>query len=218
MLLPTSIQRTPWTKYEILRVSFFRSPFNTTILYTLPGTTVLVHCVRFSRLDINRERMYVCIYVCMSMHSQYFQQSTDTCKPGMVANNPARGQLNRETVFSPVPVRASEFGLAKRVRPSRPASARSFSTLGLNLVLNILTGFLSFSATASTSTYRQPPSGQSRVNRVTQLRIDRVHCRESASTGPVVLRVVPVMGAVFSGVAMEQFVVRLSFPTTTIGM
>ena len=35
------------------------------------------------------------------------------------------------------------------------------------------------------------PSGQSRVYRVTQLRTDGVHCRESASTGPVNLKVVP---------------------------
>ena len=35
------------------------------------------------------------------------------------------------------------------------------------------------------------PSGQSRVYRVTQLRTDGVHCRESAGTGPVNLNVVP---------------------------
>ena len=34
-------------------------------------------------------------------------------------------------------------------------------------------------------------SGQSRVYRVTQLRTDGVHCRESAGTGPVNLKVVP---------------------------
>ena len=35
------------------------------------------------------------------------------------------------------------------------------------------------------------PSGQSRVYRVTQLRTDGVHCRESAGKGPVNLKVVP---------------------------
>ena len=55
-------------------------------------------------------------------------------QPGNVAN-PARGQLNRKNEYSPVPVRAGEFGLARRVQPSRPASACSFSILGLNLVL-----------------------------------------------------------------------------------
>ena len=34
-------------------------------------------------------------------------------------------------------------------------------------------------------------SGQSLVYRVTQLRADGIHCRESAGTGPVNLKVVP---------------------------
>ena len=38
---------------------------------------------------------------------------------------------------------------------------------------------------------RYMPSGQSRVYQVTQLRTDGVHCRESAGTGPVNLKVVP---------------------------
>ena len=38
---------------------------------------------------------------------------------------------------------------------------------------------------------RHTPSGQSRVYRVTQLRTDGVHCRESAGTEPVNLQVVP---------------------------
>ena len=47
--------------------------------------------------------------------------------------------------------------------------------LRLNLVLT--------SVTARTYIiYRQPPSGQSRVYRVTQLRIDGVHCRESTGS------------------------------------
>ena len=42
------------------------------------------------------------------------------------------------------------------------------------------------------------PSGQSRVYRVTQLRTDCVHCRETVGTGPVVLKVVRVTGAAFA--------------------
>ena len=42
---------------------------------------------------------------------------------------------------------------------------------------------------------RHTSSGQSRVYRVTQLRTDGIHCRESAGTGPVVLKIVPVTGA-----------------------
>ena len=52
-------------------------------------------------------------------------------QPGKLAN-PARGQLNRENEYSPVPVRAWEFGLTGRVQPSRPASACSFSILRLS--------------------------------------------------------------------------------------
>ena len=55
-------------------------------------------------------------------------------QPGKVAN-PAHGQMNRENEYLPVPIRAWEFALARRVQPSRPASAYSFSMLRLNLVL-----------------------------------------------------------------------------------
>ena len=41
------------------------------------------------------------------------------------------------------------------------------------------------------STIIRHPSGQSRLLRVTQLRTDDIHCRESAGTGPVNLEVVP---------------------------
>ena len=64
---------------------------------------------------------------------------------------------------------------------------------------------------------RHTPSGQSRVYRVTQLRTDSVHCRESAGTGPVNLKVVPVTGAALAG-HRGPLHVRLSFPTPTIGM
>ena len=50
---------------------------------------------------------------------------------------------------------------------------------------------------------RHTPMGQSRVYRVTQLRTDGVHCRESAGTVPVVLKVVPVTGAAILQVAMD---------------
>ena len=67
-------------------------------------------------------------------------------QPGKVAN-PARGQLNRENEHSPVPVRAWEFGLARRVQPSRPASACSSPYSGW--IWCLLTGFLPSSAAAS---------------------------------------------------------------------
>ena len=45
------------------------------------------------------------------------------------------GQLNRENEYFPVRVRPWEFGLARRARQSRPASACSSPYLRLNLVL-----------------------------------------------------------------------------------
>ena len=50
----------------------------------------------------------------------------------------------------------------------------------------VLMGFLPSSAGGvQLLCNRHTPSGQSRVYRVTQLRTDGVHCRESAGTGPV---------------------------------
>ena len=50
---------------------------------------------------------------------------------------------------------------------------------------------------------RQQPSGESRVRQVTQSCTDGVHRRESADTGPVVLKIVPVKGAAFSGITIQ---------------
>ena len=66
------------------------------------------------------------------LRSQY---SENMGQPGKVAS-PARGQLNRKNEYFPVRVRACEFGLARRIRQSRPASACSSpNILRLNLVL-----------------------------------------------------------------------------------
>ena len=58
--------------------------------------------------------------------------------------------------------------------------------------------------------------GQSQVYRVTQLRTDGVYCRDFASTGPVVLKVVRVTSAVFKGILMIDFFVCLSLPTSLL--
>ena len=116
------------------------------------------------------------------MHGHTYSKSMD----------PARGQLNRENECFPDRVRAWKSDLARRVRQSRPASAcLLISILELNLVLTygippeFLLGVHLFILN------RHTPSGQSRVYRVTQLRTDGVHCRESAGTGPLNLKVVP---------------------------
>ena len=57
-------------------------------------------------------------------------------QPGKVAN-PARGQLNREMIIPLYPYALENFCLVRRVQPSRPASACSFSIPRLNLVLTL---------------------------------------------------------------------------------
>ena len=76
-------------------------------------------------------------------------------QPGKVAN-PARGQLNRENEHSPVPVRACEFGLARRVQPSRPASACSSPYSGYKYVLIVVSRMFTFCASLSSGTV--PPA------------------------------------------------------------
>ena len=119
------------------------------------------------------------------------QDKSSMDQPGKVAN-PACGQLNRENENFPVRVRAWEFDLVRRVRQSRPASVSLFiSILRLNLVLpyGIPPEFRGGVHLFISNIYA--PSGQSRVCRVKQWRTDGVHCRESAGTGPVNLKVVP---------------------------
>ena len=62
--------------------------------------------------------------------------------------------------------------------------------------------------------YRQPPSGQPRVDQAAQLRTDGVDCQTSAGKGPVVLKVVPVTGATFAGITMDQLMFSSLFPHT----
>ena len=60
---------------------------------------------------------------------------------------------------------------------------------------------------------RHTPLGQCRLYGVTQFRTSDVHCRESASTGPVVLKVVPVTGAAILQVTMDQLICASLFHT-----
>ena len=61
------------------------------------------------------------------------------------------------------------------------------------------------STAASIYFYDHTPLGQSRVYRVTQLRTDSVHYRESAGTGPVVLKVVRGTGAAFASPRTNKY-------------
>ena len=61
---------------------------------------------------------------------------------------------------------------------------------------------------------RHMPSGQSRVYRVTQLCTDGVHCRDSAGTGPVNLKVAPNGCCLGRSSWTNKY--ALLFPTPTI--
>ena len=63
---------------------------------------------------------------------------------------------------------------------------------------------------------RHTSSGQSRVYRVTQLRTDGGHCRESAGTGLVDLKVVPNDCCLGRSLWTNKYAPL--FPTLTIGM
>ena len=118
---------------------------------------------------------------------------------GKVAN-PARGQLNRENEYlflhplSRMRIRSRETGSAV---PSRVSL----------LIFHTQAESGAYSRDSSRFPRRRPfiyfnrhtPSGQSRVYRITQVRTDGVHCRESAGTGPVVLKVVPVTSVALTG-------------------
>ena len=106
----------------------------------------------------------------------------------------------------------SRDGFSRPV-PRQPAHLHTQAESGAYL----LTGFLPSSAAASiyeTAIYM--PSGQSRAYRVTQLRTDGVHCRESAGTGPVNLKVVPNECCLGTPPWTNQY--SPLFPTPTIGM
>ena len=59
---------------------------------------------------------------------------------------------------------------------------------------------------------RHTPSGESRVNRVTQFRTNGVHCREFAGTGPVNLKLVPNECCLGRFGQYGPIIMRLSFP------
>ena len=110
-------------------------------------------------------------------------------QPGKVAN-PARGQLNMENEHFPVHVRARVWS-RETSSAVRSRISLLISVLRLNLMLSYMTPPEFCGGLHSFILNRHTPSGQSRVYRVMQLRIDGVHCPESASTRPVNLKVVP---------------------------
>ena len=139
--------------------------------------------------------MYVCMVITYSKGSY---------QPGKVVS-PARGQLKREKCFFPAPVRAynkilvSRDGFHRSV-PRQPAHLHTQAESG-----GYSRDFSRFPRRRPfTYLIRHTPSGQCRINRVGEFRTDDVPCRESAGTGPVVLKVVPVTSAAILQVTMDQ--------------
>ena len=134
------------------------------------------------------------------MYGHTYSKSKD--QPGKVANS-ACSHLNRENQFSLSPFAPenliSRDGFGSSV-PRQPAylhtQAESGACLRDSSRVPWLRPFIYLN--------RHTPSGQSRVYRVAELRTDGVHCRESAGTGPVNLKVVPVTGAALAGLTMDQ--------------
>ena len=123
---------------------------------------------------------------------------------GKVAN-PARGQLNREKENFPVRGRARESGLTRRVRPSHPAPAYSFSTLRLNLVH---THEIPLDFRGRVRLFIPPyaigsvPSLSGHANAYRWRSLSRVRWHRAR----VVLKVVRVTGAAFAVITMDQLI------------
>ena len=138
-------------------------------------------------------------------------------QPSKVAN-PARGQLNRENDISLSPFvpgnLVSRDGFGSPV-PRQPAHLHTQAESG-----TYLRDSSRFPRRRPFNYFnRHALSCQSRVYRVTQLRTDGVHCRESAGTGPVNLtRGSSSNGCCLSRSHHGQIKLRLSFPIPTVGM
>ena len=143
-------------------------------------------------------------------------------QPGKVekVDNPARGQLNRENDYA--------FPRTCLTTWSHEPGSAVPSRVSL-FILHTQTESGAYSRDSSLFLRRRPfiylnrhtPSGQSRVNRVTQLRVDGVHCRRE-SAGPGRASNSP-RGSSSSGCCnfaghYRPIIVRLSFPIPAIGM
>ena len=150
-------------------------------------------------------------YVCMAIT---YSKGKD--QPGKVAS-PARGQLNRGNEFSLSPFAPenliSRDGFGSPV-PRQPAHLHTQAESGAYL------------RDSSRVRRRRPfiylnphtPSGQSRVYRVTQSRTDGVHCRDSAGTGLVNLKVVPNGCCLGRSPWTNYYAPLFLTPTTSIGV
>ena len=132
-------------------------------------------------------RMYICIYVCMyvCMVITYSRVWTNRVRLPILLVVSWAGKIN--IPLSPwVHDNLVLRNVFSRPVPRQPAHLHTQAEYGAYL--------RDSSRVPRRRPFMKPPyaaSGQSRVYRVTQLRTGDFHCRESASTGPVNLKVAP---------------------------
>ena len=150
----------------------------------------MVTTPHIARVWINRVRLPILLVVSSTGKNEHFFP----CPP-------SRLRIWFRETDSAVPSRASLLILHTQAKPG--AYSRDSSRLPRRRPLIHLN--------------RHTPSSQSRVYRVTELRTDGVHSRESAGTEPVVLKVVPVTGAAFLGVPTDQLMCASLFSHPLLG-
>ena len=134
----------------------------------------------------------VCVrYSCMTIND-IVHIAKDKDQPGKVAD-PARGQLNRENEYFPVPFAFENLVSRDGYGSSSSSSPAPRHSAHLHTQAEYGAYYSSRFPRRRPFIYlnRHTPSGQSRVYWVTQLRTDGVHCREFTGTGPANLKVVP---------------------------
>ena len=159
--------------------------------------------------------MYTVLYSKLCMYVWVITYSKGKDQPGKVPN-PARGIAKQGKIFFSLSPFAPENlvsrdGFGSPV-PRQPAHLHTRAESG---------AYLRYSSRVPRRRpfiylNRHTPSGQSRVYRVTQWRTDGVHCRESAGTRPVNLKVVPNGCCLGRSPWTNQYAPL--FPTPTNGM
>ena len=130
----------------------------------------------------------VCMYVYECIVSHTYSKSINRVRLPILLVVSSTGKVNISlSAFAPENlVPRDGFGIPV---PRQPAHLHTQAESGAYL--------RDFSRVPRRHPFMKPPystpsgQGQSRVYRVTQLRTDGIHCRESAGTGPVKLKVVP---------------------------
>ena len=149
------------------------------------ATALLIACTSVGRWHVQHYHnwqqilyiiMYVCMYVCMVI--TYSRVWINRVRLPILLVVSWTGKKKFPCPRACLRIWSREMGSAV---PSRVSLLISILRLNVVLTYGIPPEFRG----GVHLWHRHTPSGQSRVYRVTQLRTDGVHCRESAGTGPV---------------------------------